>query len=469
MASSFLSLVFVFLFLILVVSLISFFYSDRSDNMDAEDKDVDFWIHSSSACHVGEECIFFVFVRNSEPCNLNQVEVSLSFPSSFSISPDVSGYEKDLTNHYFWRWKEIKSKTLQEIKIKGVFSGEADYSSLIEGSLYFNLEGFSSEFQDNLSGHLQVEPFPFDLNLSLPAFSYNWGELLPLTLVYENKSEKKIKDLRIGISLDKNKYFDLNNLGQNFWYYYLNSDYQTSPPYLKSRQSSDLISRGWDSRLISNLAELNPGDQGTIVFYLPLVSVAQARENRFVRAENGIQVFVSGDLGDYNNIIAQSPKVDLKITTDSNLDVTLGYYNSVEEELKRGELPLLSVNEKTFYRVIWTLENGSNAVQDVVVKTKLPPYVEWTNQVENTKGVFLYNELDREITWKIPELLSYQGFDFSSPLEAIFEIAIIPKLEDVGSKIALTEDIFLTARDKFTNSPLLQQVDFLDTNLVPQP
>jgi len=468
MASSLLSLVFVSLFLILIISLISFFYSDRADNIDIEEKNIDFWIHSSSACHVGEECVFFVFVRNSEPCNLNQAEVSLSFPSSFVISTDISGYEKDSTNRYVWQWEEIKSKTLQEIKIKGIFSGKADYNSLIEGSLYFNLEGFSSEFQDNFSDYLQVETFPFDLNLSLPTLDYSWGELLPLALVYENKSEEKIKNLRIGISLDKDQYFELDNLEQNFWYYYLSSDYQTSLPYLKSRQSSDLISRGWDSRLISNLTELNPGDQGTIVFYLPLISLSQAQENRFMRAENGIQVFAFGDLGDYNDVIAQSPKIDLKITTDLNLDVALGYYDSIEKELKRGELPLLGVNQKTFYRIIWSLENGSNAVQDVIVKTKLPSYVEWTGQIQNTEGIFSYNELKREITWKIPELLPYQGFDSPSILEANFEIAIIPKLENVGSKIALTEDIFLTTKDKFTDSLLMQQVDFLQTNLVPE-
>ncbi|MCD6442331.1 hypothetical protein J7L24_02220 [bacterium] len=467
--SSILSLVFVFLFLILIISLISFYYSNQADNIDIDDKNVDFWLHSSSACHVGEECVFFVFIRNSEPCDLNQVEVSLSFPSSFSLDSDVSGYEKDLTNRYIWRWGEIKSKTLQEIRIKGVFSGEADYDSLVEGSLYFRLEGFSSEFQDYFSDHLQVEPFPFNINLKIPALSYNWGELLPLALVYENNSDKEIKNLKINISLDKSQYFDLNDLEQNFWYYYLSQDYQTSLPYLKSRQPSDLILKGWDSRLISNLAKIKPEDQGAIVFYLPLVSVSQAQENRFIQAESEMQVLVSGDFKDYEGIIAQSPKINLKIATDLKLNVKLGYYDYIGQELKRGELPFLGINQKTLYRVIWNLENGSNAVQNVVVKTKLPAYVEWTGQSENTEGTLSYNELNREIIWEIPELLPYQGFYPSPSLEANFEIAVIPKLEDADSKIILTKDIFLTANDKFTNTPLMQEVDSLSTNLVPLP
>ena len=469
MASSVLSLVFVFLFLILVISLISFYYSNRADNINIDEKNVDFWLHSSSACRVGEECVFFVFIRNSEPCDLNQAEVSLSFPSSFSISSDVSGYEKDFTNRYIWRWEEIKSKTLQEIRIKGVFSGEADYNSLTEGSLYFRLEGFSSEFQDYFSDYLQTEPFPFSVNLKIPALSYNWGELLPLALVYENNSDKEVENLKINIFLNKEQYFDLDDLEQNFWYYYLSQDYQTSSPHLKIRQSSDLISKGWDSRLISNLAEIKPEDQGAIVFYLPLASVSQAQENRFIQAESEIQVFVSGDFGDYEGVIAKSPTIDLKIATDLNLDVDLGYYDYINEELKRGELPFLEVNQKTFYRIIWRLENGSNAVQDVIVKTKLPPYVEWTNQSQTAEGILSYNELSREVTWEIPELSSYQGFYPSSLLEANFEIAIIPKLEDADSKIILTQDIFLTAKDEFTNTPLMQQVDFLNTNLVQNP
>ncbi len=469
MASSLLSLVFVFLFLILVVSLVSFYYSNQADNIDTDDKDVDFWLHGSSDCHVGEECVFFIFIRNSESCDLNQVEVSLSFPPGFSISSDVFGYKKNSTNHYVWHWKEIKSKTLQEIRIKGVFSGEADYNSLVEGSLYFNLEGFSSEFQDYFSDYLQVEPFPLNINLKIPAISYNWGELLPLTLVYENNSDKEIKDLKINISLDKNQYFDLNDLEKNFWYYYLSTDYQTSLPYLKSRQSFDLMSKGWDSRLISNLVEIKPADQGAIVFYLPLVSVSQAQENRFIQAESEIQIFARGDLGNYEGIIAQSSKINLKIATDLNLNVDLGYYDYIGQELKRGELPLLSVNEKSFYRVIWNLKNGSNTVQDVVIKTKLPVYIEWTNQSESSEGILSYNELNREIIWEIPELSAYQGFYPSPLLEANFEVAVIPKLEDADSKIILTGDIFLTAKDKFTDTPLMQQFDFLNTNFVPLP
>ena len=467
MGSSLLSLVFIFLFLILIISLVSFYYSIQTGDIDTNDKNVDFWFHGPSVCRVGEECVFYIFVRNSGLCDLRQAEVSLSLPSKFFISSDVFGYEKDLANHYVWRLGEIKSRTIQKIRIKGVFKGEADCDSLVEAFLRFHLEGFSSEFQDYFSIYLHVDPFPFNVNLKVPAISYNWGELVSLALVYENNSDKQIKNLRINISLDKQQYFDLNDLDQNFWYYYLSQDYQTSFPYLKRRESRDLILNGWDSGLISNLEEIKPEDQGAIVFYLPLVSVSRARENRFVQAESGIQVFIYGDFGEYRGIIAKSSKINLKIATDLNLKASLGRY--VKGSLKKGELPFLGVNQKTFYRVIWSLENGSNAVQDVVVKTRLPLYVEWTGNLENTKGILSYNELNREIIWRIPELLPYQGLYPSPLLEANFEVAIIPRLKDVDSRIIVTEDIFLTASDKFTNAPLMKQIDFLSTNLVSLP
>lgn len=468
--SSLLGLVFVFLLLILIVSLVSFFYSNRADNIGLNaNKNVDFWLHSSSACQVGKECVFFVFIRNSESCDLNQAEVSLSLPSGFSINSEVSGYEKDLSDHYVWRWDEIKSKSLEEIRITGVFSGEADREPLVEGSLYFHLEGFSSEFQDYFSDSMTTEPFALDVNLKTSAFSYNWGELLPFILTYENKSEEIIKDLELKFFLNEKQYFDEDSLDQNFWYYYLSQDYQTALPALKYRESSDLMLRGWDSRLISNLAEIKPGDQGAIVFYLPLISSSQSRENRFKQAEGMIHVFASGELEDYKGVLAQSTKAELKIVTDTNLSVELGHYDYLGQELKRGELPSLIVDQKTFYRVIWKLENGSNAVQGVAVRTKLPPYVEWIGQSENAEGILSYNDLSREVVWEIPKLLSYQGFYPSPILEANFEIAIIPKLEDADSKIALTEDIFLTAKDDFTGDLLMQQVDFLNTNLIISP
>jgi len=58
-------------------------------------------------------------------------------------------------------------------------------------------------------------------------------------------------------------------------------------------------------KINSGLTEIKPAEQGAIIFYLPLVSVSQARENKFIQAENGIQIFVRGDLGDYEGVIAQ--------------------------------------------------------------------------------------------------------------------------------------------------------------------
>jgi hypothetical protein len=64
---------------------------------------------------------------------------------------------------------------------------------------------------------------------------------------------------------------------------------------------------------------------------------------------------------------------------------------------------------------------------------------------------------------------AYQGIRVEDLTGVNFEVAIIPLLEQAGKRIALTEDIFLTGRDKFTDRPLLRQINALETELVPLP
>jgi hypothetical protein len=469
MAASFLSLVFVFLFLILIGGVISFLYSSRSLEREEEEKKVDFWLHSSSPCRVGEECTFFVFLRNSESQDLKSVETILSFPSSFSLSSQIDGYQKDLRGNYIWSWERIERNSLREIKIVGTFSGEADLNPSVKGSLYFNLDGFSADFSDNFIASLQVNPLLLELSLQPLNSTYNWGEVLPFVLSYKNNDSGPIDDLRIKIFLDQQYYFALDRLDQNFWHYYLTSEHQTSLPELKYRQSLDLISRGWDARLIQDWNILSPGEDGAIIFQLPLASAKKAEENSFVQANASLKALAYGKIKDFEGILAKSPKVSLKVGTDLKLRAFLGHYDPEEEKLIFGESPQPQVGKKVFYRILWGVENGSNSAEEVRVKTKLPPSVEWNKENENFNNSLFYDELNREITWRVGNIQAYQGIEVNDLIEVNFELGVIPLPQQAGEKIVLTEDIFLTGRDQFTGQPLLQQIDPLETAVVPFP
>ncbi|MCF7906766.1 hypothetical protein K9K85_00585 [Patescibacteria group bacterium] len=470
MAASFLGLVFVFLFLVLIGGAISFFSSSFSEEREeGETEKVDFWLHSSSPCRVGEKCTFFVFLRNSESCDLLSVEAALSFPSSFSLDSQLEGYQRDAMGNYVWSWEKIEKNSLEEIKIEGVFSGETDLNPSIKGSLYFNLEGLSADFSDNFIDSLQVNPLDLEISLKPLSFTYNWGEVLGFVLSYKNGSLEEVKDLGIKIFLDQQYYFALNDLDQNFWHYYLTPEYQTSLPELKYRQGSDLVSRGWDARLIQDWETLSLDEEGVIIFHLPLISVKKAQENFFTKAEAGIKALAYGKVKDFEGVLTKSSKVSLKIGTDLNLQALLGYYDKEEQKLISGESPLLRIGEKVFYQVFWNLENGSNSVEEVKVKTKLPPSVEWSERNENLGASLSYNKTTREIIWRVENMNAYQGVRAEDLTGINFEVAIIPLPEQAGERIALTEDIFLTGRDQFTDRPLLQQINALETEVVPLP
>lgn len=199
----------------------------------------------------------------------------------------------------------------------------------------------------------------------------------------------------------------------------------------------------WDRNSVSTLAEINPGETGSVSFnFKPSSLIGTSIKDPQV----SIKVSVSGRepiLGStYNDINNTSEKV-VKILSNFQIASSPAYAS--------GSMPPKAETE-TFYVVTWTLSNTANGISGAQAKSSLPIYVRWVNLVSGENEKITYNEVTREVTWNIGSVDPNTGIN--SNREASFIIAIKPSLSQVGTAPELMKEIYLTGTDSFTKTTI---------------
>ncbi len=193
-ASSFFGLIIILLVFILAVTLFGFFYFSQSDSTNT-DQGVEFWLYRHDQQIIGQENTYFVFIKNQEVRDLENVEVVLNFPPGFILSSSTPECQKVLTQGCLWRLSDIKKGELKEIEIKGQLFSQANQDQFFDGYLNFQLQGFSSEFQKNLSSAVTLKP-SLSLNWEIPSKSAMSQELESV-IYLENITELMISQIEI--------------------------------------------------------------------------------------------------------------------------------------------------------------------------------------------------------------------------------------------------------------------------------
>lgn len=589
-----------FFFIILIAGLFALYYQNKTNQQEQE---VEFWLQQKEEEIIGESSVFFVFIRNRELKNLENVEAIVNFPNGFIFESSQPSCSRQLEQGCAWAFDKIKRGELKEIEIRGRFFGAADEVKGFEGWLNFHLAGFTSEFQKKFVASKILKPevfldwqMPEELSfgqkikstisfknisrgiieegeiiikwpegfifqkskgfltesgdrieideenrqlkwrfnglnietqkeLELEGFvknpviqevivdleagvfnqnkfysqikeqkrilvekfdfaailevnnsreskqNYNWGQTIPVNLIYTNHSPLEIKNLILKLKLTGGEYLDFDRLYQSRWYYYQSANTATSSAFISGKftpffvAENNLFQQGeWTEELISVLKEVKPGAEGMITFDLPIKAIFEATKNNYSQAEVVLQILVQGKLVEQNaSWEIQGNEIIVPINTDLRLEAIARYYDEEHIPLGAGPLPP-QVSKETYFWIFLQVENTTNPVKDILIETKLPAGVVWTGRSKSSQGAIFYQEMDREMSWRISELAAYQGGPHSL-VEAGFEIKILPQDSQVGLIIPLTEKIFLSAEDKWTNELISQEINYLDTNL----
>lgn len=221
----------------------------------------------------------------------------------------------------------------------------------------------------------------------------------------------------------------------------------------------------WDKSTLPSLGNLLPGQSGSVSLTLSSRSLSQGIAT-LPNPTIAIYGSVKGTRAEGGNVpgeIIGSIKKTIQVDSDVSLSARVLHYSG--PFTNSGPMPP-KVERETTYTVVWTVTNGSNAIDNAVVSATLPSYVQFVTPNPNESVVF--NGTTGTVTWNAGSIKAGAGFG-NAPREASFQISFLPSLSQVGSNPILIGDITVSAADTFTKSKILVTRPALDTRLSSDP
>ena len=419
----------------------------------------------------------FSFSYTLEP----SIQLTVSFPSKINLGQeiDVGLSAKNLATKEFSNLKVILpdnlifkeneslkkegEKTIWQIDkllpqeekketVKAVSKGEIGQTNLEFVATGNN--GGQSFSLSKIDEQILVEKPDVSLNIKInnkegEEMIYSWGEMVPVSILYQNNSEVDLKNFRIKLALSDLSPLNLEKIKLSL-----------------EPSDKEVI---FDKETNSDFLNIKAKTSGQVDFNLFLKDKLSAAAERI--KEGKIVLKASSDyLPD--NLLEKKERINLgekettiKIRTNLKLTAESRYYSDDYLPVPIGEGPLpFRVGEETKVWLFFRLKNTSNPIKDLVVKTILSPKITWLNIKEASTGSIFYNEETREISWQVDRLDSYQGESYSL-LEAKVEIAVKPEATDVNKVIPFTSKINYTVQDEFTLEKIIGEIDQLDSHL----
>jgi hypothetical protein len=206
----------------------------------------------------------------------------------------------------------------------------------------------------------------------------------------------------------------------------------------------------WDKNYQSGFAEVSPGRSGSVSFSVSPVSLFSSNSGVLSAPVINIDVSISGkqSMSGYSTeVINSTDKGIVRVISDVGFAAKALYYSG--PFANTGPIPP-SVEKKTTYTVAWSLSNSANDVGGAVVRSTLPPWVNYTGLVSPASEDVSYNPSTKEIVWNIGKIKKGTGISQGSR-EVFFQISFSPSLSQVGDIVTLINDAVLTGHDDFAN------------------
>ncbi|QQG42584.1 MAG: hypothetical protein HYW15_03745 [Candidatus Giovannonibacteria bacterium] len=132
-----------------------------------------------------------------------------------------------------------------------------------------------------------------------------------------------------------------------------------------------------------------------------------------------------------------------------------------------GPLPP-KVGEETTYTVVWSLANMVNDLDNVVVKSSLPPYMSFKNALLPGDADVSFDKASGEIIWKAGRVLAGTGF-LRPATQIAFQVGLTPSPNQADTVPVIINEVSASGRDTFTNQILFSSDEQITTDLPDDP
>ena len=358
-----------------------------------------------------------------------------------------------------WNLGDLPPGAERDIKIIGkmidVFDGEEKTFHIFSGSESDSDKAVIGTVFNSL-GHTVLIKKPFiEAKLIINGqdqriYAVDSGSGIFGSIIWSNNLDTKVNDLEVRAKISGNA-FDRKKVEAKQGYY---------------NSSIDTII--WDKNSNNNLAEVNPGDNGTFSFSIASLSLYSGTSGLLVQPVINIDISISAKQPFEGNEIKNLKSVEskeIKIISNVGLNTKILYYGG--PFTNKGLIPP-KVEKETTYTVVWSLSNTANNVSGVKVVSTLPSWVRFIGTISPPSEDLIYDSSTREVIWNVGALPKGTGIT-GEEKDVSFQIGFTPSLSQIGTSPLLINNTTLTGYDDFANVEVRVNKNTLSTLLLDDP
>jgi len=277
-------------------------------------------------------------------------------------------------------------------------------------------------------------------------YATDWKTPISAEIRYANNLDTKIDDLQIQAKISGNAFNRQTVRAQQGFY----------------DSAKDLIT--WDQNSKGQLAEVNPGDSGSVAFSISPLSLFSAAGGILSNPSINIEVSISGKQaveGFAVNELSNTSSAIIRIISDVGFSAKALYYTG--SFTNTGLIPP-KAEQATTYTIVWTLSNTANNISKVQINSTLPPWITFVGPFLPASENLTYNSSTKGIVWNVDRIPKGAGITGASR-SVSFQISFSPSLSQVGTLPTIINDAILTGHDDFANVDVRVNKAGLNTRL----
>ncbi len=365
------------------------------------------------------------------PNVLLKVEYPLGFKFNSATPAPSSG-------NNVWNLGDLSPGADRDISISGsmvdVFEGEEKSFRIFSGSPSTSDKSSIGVIYNSLIHTLTVQRSSIEARLTInnqekKEFAVDSKNIITGSINWSNNLETKIDDLKIVAKLSGNAYNKKNVTAQSGIYDSLSN------------------SMSWDKFSIRELAEVNPGESGSVEFTISPIPLLSNIDGIINNPSINIDISISGKqlVQGYEPLELNTfeSKV-IKVVTNAGLSHKGLYYSGPFKNT--GPIPPKVENETT-YTINWSLSNTSNSISKGEVRAIVPI---WSRFIGPETNELTYNTASREVIWKVGKIPKSTGITVADKAIS-FQIGFTPLFSQINTVPDIINEAILTGHDDFAN------------------
>ena len=383
---------------------------------------------------------------------VSQILVKVDYPIGFVFTSSVPA---PAFSNNVWSLGDMSPGAEHDISISGkmvgVFNGDQKTFNISTGSESSTDKSMIAVIFNSLQQVVSIQKPFIEADLFVNGVSqgqYSTDSKTPINaqINYVNNLDTKVNNLKIVAKLSGNA-FDPKTV-------------QVQQGFYDSSQNTIT----WDQTSVTGLAQVNPGDSGSVNFSLSPLALFSATNGLLTNPTVNIEVDITGQQDASGFATAQldnSTSATINVISDVGLSAKVFYYSG--PFTNTGPIPP-KVGQATTYTVTWTLSNTANSISNVQVAATLPQWMTFSGQFLPAGADVTYNAPTNQIIWNVGRIDKGVGITGTSP-SVSFQLSYNPSVSQIGTEPTILNDSILTGHDDFANVDVKVDAPSLDTLL----